>query len=230
MQQTKDISTFFKRVEDRWVFTGKHLEIWIPAIYQDRGLLTLGEIAKTLGIFQLRFNHQVVADFLLLAEIEIEFTNDRKEEEDGTSYIVLELKTGQSFIRRAILVKDSNVIYDIFVTMLGLGHLPKFLNYQSVHQLFDNDKRVCGINLGVNHSVWEMIYSHIFRDSKDPYKHYRHTSMTNPPQIVSLNQISHGPTSTTSKIVGSYMNEGIISSLVDDNQGDPSLIENLLRG
>lgn len=229
MKKISDITPFFKKDKSRWIFTGKLLEIWIPSIYQERGLLTLGEDARCLGIFQLRFNNQMFANFLFLGFLQIDYSSERNETEDGNSYIVLTINQDQTFIKELNVVKNSSVIYDVFTTMITLGHFPAFLEYNVVHQLFDNAGLLTGLNLGVNHSIWEMIYSHLFRDKKDPYKHYRLTNMKEAPVVVSFNQISHGPESTTAKLLGSYMNEGIVSALVDGDYNQPSPVENLLR-
>ena len=149
--------------------------------------------------------------------------------EDGVSYVVLSLTTDSVFIVNSSIVKSSGIIYEIFVTFLALGKIPPYIDYNTIQSLFDKDKEDCGVSLGVNHSIFEMIYAHIYRDSEDPYTFYRHTAMTKPPQIVQIRQISHGPTSVSARITGSYLSEGVTASLVDDTVRTPSLVENLLR-
>lgn len=224
-----DINPYFEKKDDKWIFTGKKLEIYIPKIYQERGLLVLGEIATTLGIFQLRINDTFCATMLILARIQIEFLNESTVIEQGIAYTVLTLEKDSVFIVNSNIVKDGNVIYEVFITFLALGKIPPFITYDKIQRLFDNDGEHCGVPLGINHSIFEMIYSAIYRDSEDPYQHYRHTPMTKPPVIVPLHQISHGPSSTTARIVGSYLNDGITASLIDDTERTPSKIENLLR-
>lgn len=227
-KKISDISPYFKQEGEGWIFTGKKLEVYIPTVYQDKGLLVLGETANTLGICQLVINDQFEADFLLLSKIVIEFTNQREEKKDDYPYIVLELINGQAFIKNRKLVKDSDLVYQVFMMMLAYGKVPPFLNYNSIQSLFDNDRRACGIDLGVNRCIWEMIYAHMHRDEKDPYQYYRLTPMTKQPVIVPLHAISHSPRSTTAKIVGSYMTDGMVSGLVDEPD-EPSTVENLLR-
>jgi hypothetical protein len=228
--RTHDVSQYFELINNQWIFKGNKLEVYIPKIYQERKLLTIGEIASSLGIFQIRINDAVYANFLFLGKLNIEFTSYKNVTEDGFKYIVLELIKDSVFISNSQLVKNGNLLYEIFVMFLAYGKIPPFLNYDEIYQLFDYDQEHCGINLKVNHSIFEMIYAHIFRDAKDPYKFYRHTLMDKPPIIVPLHQISHGPISTTSRIMGGYLSEGITSALVDENTHVPSTIENLLRG
>lgn len=224
-----DLSPYFKKDGDTWIFTGKKLEVWIPKIYQERGLLVIGETLVSLGIFQLRINDTYHANLLLLNRLNINFSSYRNESESDYPYLVFEIIPDTPFILSSTIVKDGNIIYDVFVTFLALGKIPPFLDYDIIQCLFDNDYKHCDISLGINHTIFEMIYASVFRDSDDPYTFYRHTLMNKPPKIVSIHQISHGPVSTTARIVGSYLSEGMTSALVDDNQHVSSKIENLLR-
>ena len=229
LKKETDISKYFRREKDKWIFTGDKLEVWIPRIYQERDLLVISDVATCLGIFQLRINDSVYANTMMLARLVITFISIRSEIEDGVPYLVLLLEKDSVFITNSFIVKDSNVIYEVFITFLALGKIPSFIDYSNIQRLFDRDNKDCDVSLKINHSIFEMIYAHCYRDRNDPYNFYRHTDMKEPPIIVSLHQISHGPSSTTARIVGSYLDDGMVSSLVDETEHAPSLIENLLR-
>jgi len=224
-----DISPYFELKDGKWIFVGKQLELFIPAVYLDRGLFEFGNIASSLGIFQLRINNSYTADMLLLAKLDIEFESDRIVEENNYSYIVLNVLPGQAFINNIELVKNPNLLYSIFMTFIALGKIPPFLEYDAVLSTFDNDALICGASLNVNHAIWEMIYSHMYRDMEDPYKVYRYSAMADKPRIVALHMVSHIPGSVTSKIIGAYMTDGIVASLTDFTDREPSVVENLLR-
>lgn len=224
-----DISPYFKEVNGQWIFVGEKLEIYIPEIYKDRGLLMMGESVTSLAIFEIRINDTFSAQILALMRVVIEPVSDHRVTEDGYKYIVLTLLRDSVFLANKHIVKDGNLIYDIFVTFLALGKVPPYLDYNSIHRLFDNDDKHCGVNLKVNHCVFEMIYAHMHRDEKDPYAFYRNTRMDKPPVIVPIHQISHGPISSSARVIGSYLSEGLTSALVDENQHQPSVIENLFR-
>lgn len=229
LTKINDISSYFVKKGLQWVFVGKKLEVWIPKLYEDRGLLTLGETALSLGIFQLRINDVYYANTMMLARIGIEFVSTRKETEEGYPYIVLTLEKDSVFMISSNVVKNTNVIYEVFVAFIALGAIPPFVTYDDIQQLFDRDQSDCGVNLKVNHSIYEIIFAHMYRDKKDPYTFYRNTDMANPPVIVNTHQISHSPQSTTARVVGSYLAEGMTASLVDDTERISSKVENILR-
>lgn len=224
-----DVSKYFEKTGDKLIFTGKKLEVYIPHFYQERGLLELGYNATSLCILQLRINDAYYANLMILSKIIIEFITSRVETENDYKYIVLSLENGSAFMANTNLMKNPNIIYDIFVAFLSLGRIPPFITYDMIQSLFDNDKAHCDIDLKVNHCIYEMIFAHIYRDKNDPYMFYRNTPMIDEPIIVPIHQISHGPSSTTARIVGSYLSEGLTAALVDETNHAPSKIENLLR-
>jgi len=227
--KVSSIAKYFEKKKDTWVFNSKKLQILVPAIYEERGLLSLGTTVTSLGIFKIIINDTVTTNMLLLAKIGMNPSLTEKVTEDDYDYISLTFNKGDVFINNTNIVKDGNLTYDVFMTFLALGKIPPFIDYSSIQSLYNNDLRCCGISLGINHSIYEMIFAHMYRDKKDPYKFYRYTTMKSKPTIVPIHQISHGPKSNSAKIIGSYMNEGVVSALVTEPDDDPSTIENMMR-
>lgn len=225
----KELSRFFIKEKNKWIFKGDKLELYVPKIFEEKGLLVIGEHLTTLGIFQARINDTYYCNFMFLGKLLIDFISYQNVTEDEYQYIVFTLIKDSVFINNSTVVKNGDILFNIFNMFISFGKIPPFLNYEDVKSLFDNDFNHCGISLNINHVVFEMIYAHIFRDVKDPYTFYRHSPMTDPPKIVPLKQVSHMPSSVTARIAGGYLSEGITSALVDDSKRNPSTIENLLR-
>jgi hypothetical protein len=57
---------------------------------------------------------------------------------------------------------------------------------------------------------------------------YRQTDLTKPPVQLAMREVAHSASSVTSKIVGSFITEGIVASMVNPSK-DQSRLENLLR-
>ena len=94
--------------------------------------------------------------------------------------------------------------------------------------MFDDVEKVNGVNFRVDHSIFEIMMSNLYRDPADISTLYRNTTMSGLPLRIGLNQVAQAATSTTSKIVGAYMDAGINSALVNQVE-EPSTIENILR-
>ena len=147
---------------------------------------------------------------------------------DDEPYIILHFIKDSVFINNSSIVKDPNILNDVYKLFVAHGKLPSFIDYNSASFILDNGKEHCDMDLGINHVIYELIFAHIFRDADDPYTPHRLTDMKKAPIILSLHQKSHGPTSGIARISGGYLSEGITSNLVDETGRPATPIENLL--
>ncbi len=222
------VMKYFKKIEGSFVFIGKKLEIRIPRRYENYNLLSAQNVVQTLAIFEMIFDDNEYHGFLLPAVITIEPSNVYNKTINETDFLIVELQAGDKFMTSSILLKQPHISYAMFVEFISLGNLPKFMDYESTAFLFDRTKEVCDANLRVQHSVFEMIYSHLFRDPDDLTVKYRHTDMTKKPEFIELRSVTYGTDSTTAKIVGAYMNDGINAAIVNPSHQNHEL-EDLLR-
>ena len=204
------------------------IDVYVPEMYAERSLYHNDEYVTVLGLLKIVVNKKINVTLMMTTMLTMIPSFITKETVDDYPYIVLHFNRGDLFIRNTELIRDSSVMFNIFNTFINLGRIPPFINYSQIQHIFDNDKLLVGLNFGINHSTYEVVFAHMYRDTKDPFKFYRYTQMKTPPKIVSMNQISHGPISASSRMIGGYMNDGVVSALVHDNE-DPSVIENLLR-
>ncbi len=225
-----DVSSHFVKKGDTIIFTGNKLEIHIPFLYTKRKLFKRSENgASVLGIIQLVINDSLSAQMMCPAMLKINYSTIETKTIDNDELLILTLNRDDVFIRERSIIKDSSIVYDIFMTFIALGKIPATLDYSMIHTLFDKTDECAGLALNTNHAIFELIFAHMYRDKDDPYKFYRHTQMKSDPIIVPLHQISHGPESTSARIIGSYLKEGLVSSLIDDADTKSSPIENMLR-
>lgn len=223
-----DMQKYFKTIGDEVIFTGKTLEVFIPKRYENHDMVLVQDIVKTLGIFEMLIDGTIKKGFLLPALITMMPHETYTTNIEGIDYYVAKFITGNKFMASKTILKQGHIAYFMFLEFVSLGNLPSFLSYDETAFLFDRAVSICGVKLDFNHSIFEMIFAHLFRDSKDLTKKYRHTAMKNPPTFIELRSVTWGTDSTTSKLVGSYLGDGLNSALV--NQADqPSELENLFR-
>lgn len=222
------IMPYFQKVNDSLVFIGKKMIVKIPRRYENYNLLITGNDIQTLGIFELTIDENPPKGFLLPAVMTMEPSNHYTKTIDDTDLMILEFQAGDKFLVNTSLLKQPHISYAMFKEFISLGNLPKFLSYNDTAFLFDRAKTVCNANLKVNHSIFEMIYAHLFRDSDNLNIKYRHTDMTKPPEFIELRSVTYGTDSTTAKLIGSYMNDGINAAIVNPSHQNHDL-EDLLR-
>ncbi len=196
-------------------FLGDKLEIFISKRYEGYGLVNLTDKLEVLGIFDMKINDQLEGGLCLAAMINSMPYQTYNTTINEEPYLVAVYRKNDVFISNMSVIRNDKLGYILWNEFIALGKLPKFINYNNIATLFDLIGEVCGINFGVNHGVFEMIYSHLYRDPDDITKEYRLSDMSKPPRFVELRNVSYGPTSTTARLMGSYFNDGLNSALVN---------------
>jgi hypothetical protein len=117
------------------------------------------------------------------------------------------------------LVKNNTIVYYIFDEFFSKGYIPWYVKYEELSKVFDTALYHAGANVGKYPEVIQLITSLLARDKSDKTKYYRtiiknHKELLiNPPVFVPLKSIEYSATNTVSKLGGSHMAKGIISSL-----------------
>lgn len=223
-----DNSKYFKMSKDSMIFIGNTLEVYIPVRYGQHGCLDVSESVKALAIFDMTINGSIDSGMLLPAKVTMKPNNIENILRDGERFQKLTFTKDDVFIVDTHVVKDEHVAYVMFYEFVYGGKTPRFMTYDKIGFIFEEAVQVTGINFPTNSAVFEMMTAVLHRDPKDLTKFYRLTDMKSEPLRIPLRTVAHAATSTTTKIVGSYDNEGFDAALI--NAADiPSEIENLLR-
>lgn len=227
---TDELHRYFKidTKQECVYFTGNKLDIYIPVRYEDKDLVKVTDKVNTLGIFDITIDDEYDIGFLLAAMVDIEYSSIERLTIDDEPYIHMVLNKNDRFLTNTSYIKNDNLGYTLWVEFIALGRLPRFITYEKILWLFDRIAEVTGINFGINHSVFEMLYAHLFRDSKNLAVKYRLTDMSKPPVMIELRNVAYGPDDTMSKILGSYMPTGINAALITEST-QPSPVEIQLR-
>ena len=225
-----DITKFFEinKKENCVYFKGDTLEILIPRRYENYGNLYVGEYVTTLGIFNMLINGKIKSYFNLPTMIVIESSVVENVTVDNVAYVKAYLNKNDKFMRHTEVIKDNKIAYMLFKEFISLGKVPAFMKYVDAPKIFDNARKYMGVKFSSNQVLFEIIFSHLYRDDSDIMKPYRLTPMKKDPTFVPLFEIEHAATSTVGRIVGSYMNAGIVSSIVNPSKNN-SRVEDILR-
>lgn len=210
------------------IFTGNICKCYIPKRYEAHDLLSQTDTINTIGVFHMEIDGKVSLGLLLTAMISMSPSDTYNETIDEDLYLVVELRKGDKIMVTNDIVRNDKLAYVLWVEFIALGRLPKFITYENIPWLFDKIAEVCDINFGINHVIFETLYSHLFRDDKDIFKKYRHTDMKRPPIFIGIRNVAYGPDDTMSKLLGSYSNASLNSALINKSD-QASAIELQLR-
>lgn len=210
-----EAAKFFKQEEDCVRFIGDDLKCFIPMRYKAKNMLIVDSMVTALGIFTMLINDSIQCGLQIFATIRIDPDSTYETTIDGEDFFVCELKKNNRLMTTLNIMQDNNVGYVAWTEMIASGHLPSYINYENIATLFDDMKEHTGKGTSVNHAAFEMLYAHLFRDADDPHVHYRYTDMKKPPVFINVRNVSYGPTSTQSRIIGSYADDGRNAALVN---------------
>jgi hypothetical protein len=223
-----DYSKYFTLQGNSLVFTGDTLEVFVPDRYSMHGYLDISGSIKTIGVFDMLINGSIPAGYLLAGQIEIMSSNIEYKTVGTDRFVKATLHKNDIFIRDINVVRDVKISYVLFYEIYTGGHYPEFLTYERCATLFDSIAEVTGDSFRNNHMIFEMLVSMLHRDRDNLQVMYRNTDRTKPPIRIPMRMTAHVAQSTTGKIIGSYMKDGMDSALV--NAADfNSDVEDLLR-
>ena len=219
---------YFKQVKDTVYFTGDTLEIYLPMRYEDKGVMKIGTEVSTMGIFDMKINSEIDTGYFLPASITINPTDIEYVSTSDEKFAKLILKKDDIFIKNVTVVQEWYMGYLVFYEILYSGKVPKSLKYEDLGFIFDIVTEVTGVDFAVDHAVVEMLPAMLHRDKDNINLLYRLTDMKKKPRTIPMRLVSHAALSTTGKVVGAYMADGVEAAMLNPSD-TPSFIEDILR-
>jgi len=213
------------------LFATKPTKIYIPARFRERNMAFVGVETYIVGIFAIVIDDTLMATNIVNSMIQIEPTSFKIVTVDDSDYYEFFFEPGAKVVVNTNLVRRDTLVYQIYNEVISKGRVPWYMNYLDLARLFDTARKYANANVGAQREVTELIVSLISRDRRDRSKYYRtvvadlRDVYTKPPAYVPLKSVIYAATNTLNKIAGSYMNDGLISALVNPS----TRVENIER-
>lgn len=202
------------------------LNIEFPKWYQDKQMFDIADKMYLYGIFSIHHKDKyavsiiptvIVTNPILTTEVE----------RDGQPYIQLRYGKGDRLIESEKVIQHSFLSYNFFDANYMQAKVPWFITYEDLCKIMDNMVPYAASNLGANLVGNEVVTSFVTRLKSDKRKFYS-SDPSKPYAYVDLMDVRYSTMSTLSKIAGNYFSEGLISSLVQQEQ-TPSKLEQHVR-
>lgn len=196
--------------------TAQDCEIHMPIRFPDRELGSVGTLNTCYGFFPLIMSdgNYMVFNFNAICELNpYKFTETTIEEEE---YIVLHFKKGDVVIKSLDVVRSDTLIENAMDEFIFKGKLPWYADYdKDVCKLFSTASSHADNRIAFSNQLFELLGSSVCRLKSDVTKYIRDNDKKGgvPFQSVGINNIYYSVQSPINKITGSYMREGVISSL-----------------
>lgn len=220
----RDVEAVLKTIviSDKVMLTKTGCSIYIPVRYTSRKLATIGLTVESLGFFAI-----VVGDVYAVSKAcaMMPFTPSTLNTVTIGDIDCYELQFDKGAVicpNIDLVVKDS-IPYYINDEFVSKGRVPWWHDEVDQAKLFVTSGYHTGVNIGPSNVIMEMIVSSTIRLASDRSVYYRHAVESlydlNRPEssVVPLRSPIYGATNTVARLLGSYFDDNLTSSL-----GNPS--------
>lgn len=213
-----------KKVGDTTVAT-EDLSIVFPVRFVNKGLCKLDittELIAYYAILDTKGNYGVTTSPAMqhLKPSNITTTSITRTTGGTEQYIVLKFYKGNVVYTTSSMVKEGSIIFNIVNELFMNGNIPWYFNYEDISSLLLDSKLYTGSDVGSNPVGLEVLTSLVCKSPKNfilPYKDglkTRDDILKDYPYIQGLNDVLSYD-DTGAKLIGSYMDQGLTSALVE---------------
>lgn len=219
---------------DRSILATRDVRIFIPARFVEKQLADIAAEIYTVGIFAMVVDDKYYAVSTVNAMVRLKPTTISTVKFDGDSYLEFRFPAGSTVIADTNLIRTDSLVFKIFSEIIAKGRVPWYLDYEDLAKLFDTAESHANVRFGAVHSVLEMFVAAIARDPANRAQYYRlvydevNGVPTVKPDYIPFVSITYGATNTTSRLLGSYFDQGMVSALNNPSEKNEH-IEQLLR-
>ena len=213
----------------------KPLTVYIPERYLHiQPLAKIEDKVTILGIFGIVFDDRYYAVSKACTLIQTVPSTINVVTIEDEKYLEVHYEKGDILIFDTNPVRIGTLVYRINNEILSNGNVPWYLDFDDLGTLYETANALAKVNFKVDNAIKEMLVANMARHPDDPIKLYRHQLTSKDytqkvsPIFIGQSSVAYMTTNTTSKLMGSYLNEGITSALVTQSENN-EIIEDLLR-
>lgn len=235
MQMVRDpdfIKKHLHEQNDGSIISDTACRILVPERYASVHLANIGTEIHILGFYGILMGNRYGV-VRTIAMFRIVPSSTEKVVINGVTYFNFQFEPGDTVIAGTEPVKNDTLSYYVYSEHVDKGNIPWYFNYFDKANMFETAEEFAGIYLG-NRAILSLIISTTCRDPKDMTRLYRHIYNkhsdveTNPPVSIPFRNVIWNTSDTTSKLIGAYTADSIVSALVNPSDRVEG-IEELLR-
>lgn len=230
MRSGEKVHSYLKEIKDQLITT-KGCKVYFPKRYEAKGLAEMGNTSLVLGIVAFVVDDQYYATMSVITRVP--FTADEVNivNIEDVPYYELVFRPGSVVIPNMNCLKTDVLCYSVYDLFISKGEIPWYMNYDDLSGLFETTQKYTGATISDRPEILAMCTSLIARNPADLTQYYRQVldqKGIEKPEWVAMKSVEFGATNTVNKLGGSYMQVGIVSSLIDPATRQEN-IESILR-
>ncbi len=234
VRNPEKVKANLKRV-DKALVTEKGCKIQFPKDWVSGKLGSIESNVSVLGMFAYIVDDQYYAVSIIDAKVNLFPDSINTVTVDDVQYLELVFEPGSIIMETVDVIKDGPFVFFIYDEIIAKGKTPWYMSYTDLGEIFDTVKYHAGVDLKQPHAIIEMLSASRARNPKDRAKYYRNMLKKQAdydkiePDIIQLRSVAYGADSTTAKLLGAYLQEGISSALVNPTETVEKVEDLLLK-
>lgn len=233
VKNTEKIKSKLKVVKDKTLTTDK-ISVLFPELYINKDLAKIDSYVESLCVLLLMDEYNNYAP--VMASVKVIFYPDRinKVMLDNEVYFKLEFEKGTPLFTNNYAICTMNFIYNLFDLFYLLGKVPWFVTYEMLSGLLNKTSKYNGNNIGNDSLILELLTAIITRVKNEEDVYYKNKINTRSdlnkfvPEYKGLNDVYFSLSTTSSKMIGGYLEDGIINAIINPSE-DLTPIEKILK-
>ena len=216
------------------LITTKGCKIYTPARYAGRKLAVIADEIRVVAVFAIVVEDKYYAVSSAPSLMQLTPSSMSLVDIEGEEYYEFSFDKGACVTPSVDLLQDDTIPYFLYDELIAKGHVPWYLGYLDLARLITDSKYYTGVSFAASNVPMEMIVASITRDRKERRLYYRHQinsladEVKNPPAFIAFRNIIYGATNTTAKLMGSFLDDGVLSAVVNPSEQTEG-VETLLR-
>lgn len=210
-------------------------KILVPARYIEQGLGVLEPEVYVIAIMLVVMEDSYYTVVNAPAMMRLTPTDINHVTIGDVEYVELIFPKGAVVCPQLNLVMRNEMVYYVYNELTSKGNYGFWFEEDDMAMPFENAEEFCGVKVGSNHAIMQMVCSSCTRLEGDKSIQFRHAVKTPADEqklkftIIPLRSIIWGPTNTFARAIGPYFKEGLTTALVNPSTKSET-IEETLRG
>jgi hypothetical protein len=217
------VNQTLKTLDDGSVITTTGCRLHVPAKYFEKGLGAFGDETFVLGVFALQ-SGDAYAVSKITTLVEITPTGSSRYTQGKLEYIEFYFAPNSVvFPTRKVIVRDT-ITYEIFDFFIASGYVPWYFTPFDLGNLYGRAGVYNKVRLGADRTVIQLMAAVMTRVAGNKKQYWRHTLETPADlekrnyEFVPFSSVLYSATSTISRLMGAYYDEGLIGALVNPSE------------
>lgn len=210
--------------ENTMLVAKKQCKIYIPKRFHERELASIGQEIYIPAIYCITIDDKYFGVSSACARMKITPDVINIVDVFGEPNYEFTFEKGSIVTPNVMLVKKDTYVYQIYAELISRANVPWFFNIVDMARVMETCSYHGNINLSPSNIAFEIIVSTMARNAKDRKQYYRHIvesiyDLKNPnPVYLTSKDVIYGTTNLTAKLMGAYLDDGIVSALVNPSE------------